>query len=95
MKENIVSIKNVIDAYSNLELTDKRKELGREIAEMTIVIQTALNEITSQQFFTPEVLKEFDNLYDGIISEDQYLIGLYEDILNFKEILGICLEKIK
>lgn len=38
-------------------------------------------------------LEEFNNLYDGYSSESEYLTGLYEDILNFKELLGIYLSK--
>lgn len=94
MQEQNVSIKEVIEAYAALKLSDKRRELGREISEMTIIIQNILNEITSQEIFTPEILKEFDNLYDGTVSEDKYLTGLYEDILNFKELLGICIDKL-
>ena len=94
MNEEVINIKKLVESYDELKLTDKRRELGREISEMTIVIQKILNEITTQEVFTPEVLKEFENLYDGTISEDKYLTGLYEDVLNFKELLGICLDKI-
>lgn len=94
MQEEQIKIKDVVNYYDKLTISNKRKELGREIAEMTILIQKILNNITTQDFFTEERIKDFENLYDGTISEDKYLTGLYEDILNFKELLGICLNKI-
>ena len=94
MQDNLISVKEVVNLYDKLEVNDKRKELGREISEMTIVIQKILNDITSQEIFTSDILSEFDNLYNSKITESEYLTGLYEDILNFKELLGICLDKL-
>lgn len=93
MNENNIRIKDVVESYDKLLISNKRKELGREIAEMTILIQKLLNYITAQDFFEEDMIKNFDNLYDGTITEDKYLTGLYEDILNFKKLLGICLIK--
>ena len=39
-------------------------------------------------------MDEFNNLYDGTTSEDVYLSGLYEDFINFKELLSIYLDKV-
>lgn len=94
MQDNLINIKEVINSYDKLEISDKRKELGREISEMTIIIEKILNDITNEEIFTSEVLSEFDNLYNTKITESEYLTGLYEDVLNFKELLGICLDKL-
>lgn len=37
--EEKVTIKDLISSYNELETSDKRKELGREITEMTIVLK--------------------------------------------------------
>lgn len=90
--EEKVTIKDLISSYNELETSDKRKELGREITEMTIVLKKILGDMSSMNL--PNVsLEEFNNLYDGYSSESEYLTGLYEDILNFKELLGIYLSK--
>lgn len=94
MKEEKVTIKEVINCYDKLSISNKRKELGREIAEMTILIQKLLNNITAQEVFKEDIIKNFENLYDGTTSENNYLTGLYEDILCFKELLGISLDKL-
>lgn len=94
MQDNLISVKEVINSYDKLQISDKRKELGREISEMTIIIQKILNDITNQEIFTSDILSEFDNLYNSKITESEYLTGLYEDVLNFKELLGMCLDKL-
>ena len=48
MNENNIRIKDVVESYDKLLISNKRKELGREIAEMTILIQKLLNYITAQ-----------------------------------------------
>lgn len=83
---------NIYEAYANLDVSDKRKELGREITELTIVVKKLLSDITIE--FPIDSLEEFENLYDGNCSEDEYLTGLYEDVLNFKELLAMYLERV-
>lgn len=84
--------KNLVEAFSNLSLNDKRKELGRELAEATIVIHKLLMDVTNNtsQFD----IDEFKNLYDGQLSENDYLTGFYEDFISYKELLSIYLDKI-
>lgn len=81
----------LIKSFSNLPISDKRKELGREISELTVVIYKLLADITNVNGI-PD-MDEFNNLYDSKISEDEYLTGLYEDLINYKELLGIYLSK--
>ena len=84
--------KKLIDAYSQLDVSTKRKELGRELAEATVMIYKLLANVTGVN--NVPNMDEFNNLYDGTISEDQYLTGFYEDFLNYRELLAIYLDKI-
>ncbi len=83
--------KKLIDAYSQLDVSTKRKELGRELAEATVMIYKLLANVTGVN--NVPNMDEFNNLYDGTISEDQYLTGFYEDFLNYRELLAIYLDK--
>lgn len=83
--------KKLIDSFSNLDVSDKRKELGRELAEATVVVYKLLADITGVNHIPN--MDEFNNLYDGTVSEDEYLTGFYEDFLNYKELLAIYLSK--
>lgn len=84
--------KKLIDAYSQLDISTKRKELGRELAEATVMVYKLLADVTGVN--NVPNMDEFNNLYDGTISEDQYLTGFYEDFLNYRELLAIYLDKI-
>lgn len=83
--------KKLIDAYSQLDVSTKRKELGRELAEATVMVYKLLSDVTGVN--NVPNMDEFNNLYDGTISEDQYLTGFYEDFLNYRELLAIYLDK--
>lgn len=83
--------KKLIDAYSQLDVSTKRKELGRELAEATVMVYKLLADVTGVN--NVPNMDEFNNLYDGTISEDQYLTGFYEDFLNYRELLAIYLDK--
>ena len=76
----------LIDSYNNLTTSEKRKELGREIAELTLVTQKLINDINKN--YKLESMEEFENLFDGNLTEDQYLVGLYEDVIALKETVG-------
>lgn len=83
---------NLISAFSKLDVTDKRKELGRELSESTILIYKLLADITSDAI-QPDI-DNFNNLYDNKLSEDDYLTGLYEDFIDYQELLSIYLDKV-
>ncbi len=83
--------KKLIEGFSNLDVSDKRKELGRELAESTVMVYKLLADITGINNIPN--MDEFNNLYDGTTSEDEYLTGFYEDFINYKELLAIYLSK--
>ncbi len=79
-------------SFASLDITSKRKELGRELSEVYILIYQYIKSMTMN---IEEInLDEFLNLYDGNLTEDEYLNGYYEDFMNFKELLAIYLDKI-
>lgn len=92
MEENI-SLRTLIDSYSLLSVNDKRIELGREIAELSIVIKKLVGDLTGESERLNSI-DEYDNLFDGKLSEADYLTGLYEDIIKLKELLGFYLSAI-
>ncbi len=94
MEENNVTLAELVEAYDELDVSAKRKELGFEITELTIVVKKLLADIAGGFPGDIESLEEFENLYSGQTSEEQYLTGLYEDVLNFKEILGMYLDRV-
>lgn len=91
----IATLQDVVTAYDTLDVSDKRKELGIELTELTVVVKQLLNDISEQgQVLNVNSLEEYENLYSGLISEGEYLTGLYEDVLILKELLGIYFSKI-
>lgn len=82
----------LVNSYNSLSIAEKRRELGREIAELSIVIKQLLSNQTGIEL-KEEVLKEYENLYNNAISESEYFTGLYEDVINLKEDLGLLLTK--
>ncbi len=91
MENNDFTMQDLILSFKDLELSEKRREFGRELAEATVVIQKLLNDISEGEI--PIDLDRFNNLYDGQSTEDEYLTGLYEDFLTFKELLAMYLSK--
>ena len=78
-------------SFATLDITSKRRELGRELSEVYILIYQYIKSMTMN---TEEInLDEFLNLYDGNLTEDEYLNGYYEDFMNFKDLLSIYLDK--
>ena len=78
--------KELIDSYDQLPIDEKRRELGREIAEMTLITQQLIKDIKPD--FPVKDMDEFENLFEGTTSESEYLTGLYEDVIELKENLG-------
>jgi len=89
MNENI---NELINSYNDLTINDKRRELGREIAELSIVIKQLISYQTGIPL-NESLLNDYNNLYDGNLSENDYLTGLYEDVINLKEDLGLYFSK--
>lgn len=82
--------KNLIEAYDELSLGEKRKELGKEIAEVTIVTQKLISDIVPN--YQAKTTDEYTNLFDESVDENKYLTGLYQDVIEFKDILATYLE---
>lgn len=78
--------------YKSLSISGKRKELGREIAEMSIIIQKMLTDINPNTKIKP--IESYENLYDSKLSEAEYLDGLYKDVFETNNLLLDYLEKI-
>jgi len=76
----------LIDKYSSLSIGEKRKELGHEISELTFVTEKLLADILPD--YELKNVKEFVNLFDENLTEDEYLTGLYGDILELQEAIG-------
>ena len=84
---NIVTNKNdLINSYNDLPLDEKRKEIGREIAEITLITQELLTDLNPN--YPTKSVDEFNNLFDKNTSESTYLTELYADIVDLKETLG-------
>lgn len=94
-ESTITTLQDVITAYDDLEVGDKRKELGIELTELIIVIKKLLNDVSEEgPILNINSLEEYENLYSATISESEYLTGMYEDLLILKELLGIYFGKI-
>ena len=78
--------KELIESYDALPIEEKRRELGREIAEMTLITQQLIKDIKPD--FPVKEMDKFGNLFEGNVSESDYLTGLYEDVVELKENLG-------
>ena len=81
----------LITAFDNLSISEKRKEIGRELSETMLLIYEYVKQISNIE--GEMNLDDFLNLYDSKLNEDQYLTFFYEDFLNFKELLAIYLSK--
>ena len=81
--EEKVTIKDLISSYNELETSDKRKELGREITEMTIVLKKILGDMSSMNL--PNV--SLEELYLKIqenpnieLDENIKKLSIYEEV---------------
>ena len=54
---------------------------------MTYITEDLIHDINSE--FEAKSIVEYDNLFDGDTSVEEYLIGLYEDILELQEAMGM------
>lgn len=82
----------LISAFSQLSLSDKRKAIGRELTETTMMFKTLLSNISEEA--VPDNVDEYKNLFDSDLTEDEYLTGYYEDFLYFKNIMSAYLNAI-
>ena len=86
MEEDI----NLIEEYRALPLSNKRQKLGKAIAEMTVVTEKLLSDLNPN--YTQKPVDEYSNLFEGTTSEDEYLTGLYDDVLDLQEAMALYYE---
>lgn len=91
--DNTIELEDLKKEYNKLPLKEKRRELGKEITETMVVIKKLINDSDFAANLEYDNLDEYSNLYQSTTTEDEYLSGLYEDVLNLKEILAIYLSK--
>lgn len=78
--------KELITSYNELEIGEKRKELGREIAEITLIIQRLISDFNKN--YQLKSMEDFVNLFEETTNEGEYLTGLYQDVIELKDIIG-------
>ena len=83
---NLVEQEELMSSFRELPLEEKRKELGWEIAEMQLMLNTLITDLVPDYPAKPQ--EDYDNLFDGTTSEDEYLAGLYEDVIDLKDTFG-------
>lgn len=93
MSEMEFAFKEYVDAFKQMETTDKRKEIIRSINEITAMFDILANECGVQLSYLKS--NEVSDLKDGYESEDDYLEALLVYIENAKSVLGQYLVKIE
>ena len=91
--DNTIELEDLKNEYNKLPLKEKRRELGKEITETMVVLKKLINDSDFAANLDYDNLDEYSNLYQSTTTEDEYLSGLYEDVLNLKELLAIYLSK--
>ena len=92
MNEIEFAFKEYITAFKQMETVDKRKEIIRNINEITAMFDMLATESNIQLSYLKS--NEVTELKDGYESEDDYLEALLVYIENAKSILGQYLTKI-
>jgi len=92
MNEVEIAFKEYVDAFKQMETPDKRKEIIRNINEITAMFDMLASEANIQVSYLKS--KEVSELKDGYESEDDYLEALLVYIENAKSVLGEYLVKI-
>lgn len=82
----------IISAYDNLSVSEKRKELANEFTELILVVKKLQQDmqINNENYINNDLKK----LYDGVIDESNYLTNLYTNVINLKGELAEYLDKI-
>lgn len=81
----------LINAFKELDLIDKKKELADELTELAMVIRKLNNDININNMGDNS---NFRKLYDINSSDDEYLVSIFSNIINLKEELAMYLDKI-
>ena len=81
----------LIIAYKDLDIIDKRRELAEEFIEFLGVIKKLRDDMEITEPINLVLVKK---LYDTSSSEEEYLTAIYENVLNVKEELSVYLNNI-
>ena len=81
-----VAFKEYIEAFKQMEVSDKRQEIIRSVNEITDMFDQFSSEEGIQVSYLKS--KEITELKEGYESEDDYLEGLLVYIENAKNVLG-------
>jgi len=92
MNEVEIAFKEYVDAFKQMETIDKRKEIIRNINEVTAMFDMLATESNMQLSYLKS--NEVTELKDGYESEDDYLEALLVYIENAKSVLGQYLAKV-
>ena len=92
MNEVEIAFKEYVDAFKQMETIDNRKEIIRNINEVTAMFDMLAAESNMQLSYLKS--KEVTDLKDGYESEDDYLEALLIYIENAKSVLGQYLTKV-
>lgn len=92
MNEVEIAFKEYVDAFKQMELIDKRREIIRNINEVTAMFDMLATESNMQLSYLKS--HEITELKDGHESEDDYLEALLVYIENAKSVLGQYLAKV-
>lgn len=91
MNEVETAFKEYVSAFKQMETSDKRKEIIRNINEITASFDMLSTESNIQVSYLKS--NEISELKDGFESEDDYLEALLVYIENAKNVLGQYLLK--
>lgn len=92
MSELETAFKDYVTAFKQMQTSDKRKEIIRNINEITAMFDSLASDAGIQVHYLKS--KEISELNDGNESEDDYLEALLVYIENAKSVLGEYLLKI-
>lgn len=92
MNELETAFKEYVTAFKQMETKDKRKEIIRNINEITAMFDSLASNAGIQVQYLKS--KEISELNDGNETEDDYLEALLVYIENAKSVLGEYLLKI-
>lgn len=93
MNEVELAFKEYVTAFKQMEIADKRKEIIRNINEVTAMFDMLASEAKVEVSYLKS--NEVNELKDGYESEDDYLEALLVYIENAKSVLGQYLLKVQ
>ena len=86
MNELEIAFKEYVDSFKQLQTSDKRKEIIRNINEITAMFDILATESNIKLSYLKS--NQVSELKDGFESEDDYLEALLVYVENAKSVLG-------